>query len=100
MLALGLPAGFLERVERQDHGAGLTVWFASRLDQVHFKLCAAVDAGGPGKHVGDLLALSPTRDELLAAARWSRTHDPSEGYRKALVGALAYFDVKDADGLV
>lgn len=100
LLGLGLPAGFLERVQRQGHGTGLTAWLASRLDQIHFKLYAAVDAGGPGKHVADLLALAPTREELLAAARWSRTHDPSDGYRLSLIEALGYLDVKDADGLV
>lgn len=38
-----------------------------------------------------------TRDELVAAARWSRTHDPSEPHREILVEALAYLGVTDAD---
>src|SRR6266849_4239871 len=48
--------------------------FAGRLDQVHFKLYAMVDQGG-GRHEADLRALHPTRDELIAAARWTMTQD-------------------------
>ena len=50
---------------------------------------------GAGKHEADLRALDPTRDELLAAARWTRTHDPSDGFREQLVAALAYLGVDD-----
>jgi hypothetical protein len=58
------------------------------------KLYAMVDQGA-GKHEADLRALVPTSDELLAAARWSRTHDPSEGFRGQLLDALAYLGVED-----
>lgn len=92
LLDLGLPEGFYERAHRRTYGAGLEVLFASRLDQVHLKLYAAVDQGA-GKHLDDLQALEPTADELLAAARWSRTHDPSEGYRDVLVPVLAHFGI-------
>jgi hypothetical protein len=78
--------------ERRTYGYGLEVLFASRLDQVHFKLYATADQGA-GKHLADLRALEPTADELLAAARWSRTHDPSEGYRDVLVRVLAHFGI-------
>ncbi len=37
------------------------------------------------------------RDELIAAARWSRRHDPSDGFLSALREALAYFGIFDAD---
>lgn len=97
LLDLGLPSGFEGRVEWCRYGPALRVVFASRLDQIHFKLYAAVDAGGPGKHEADLRRLRPTRDELLAAARWTRTHDPSDGYRDMLVAALEHFGVDDAD---
>jgi len=56
---------------------------------------ATVDQG-PGKHESDLRALAPTPEELLAAARWTRTHDPSEGYRTVLEQVLAAFGVEDA----
>lgn len=97
LLDHGLPDGFIDRARRRDYGASLTVWLASREDQIHFKLYATVDAGGPGKHEQDLRALEPTREELIAAARWSRGHDPSEGYRDVLVRALSYLGVDDAD---
>lgn len=95
LLDLGLPRGFLERLERRAYGSHLTVCFASRLDQIHFKLYALVDQG-PGKHESDLRALHPSHDELIAAALWSRTHDPSEGYRGMLNAALAHLGVPDA----
>jgi hypothetical protein len=97
LMDFGLPDGFAERVKVREYGPALTVRFASRFDQIHFKLYAAVDASTPGKHAADLSELSPTRDELIAAARWSRTHDPSDGYRDMLERALEYFGVEDAD---
>ena len=95
LLDFGLPDGFLSRATRRDHGEALTAWHASRLDQIHFKLYATVDQG-PGKHEADLRALDPSADELLTAARWTRTHDPSEGYRMALGQVLAALGVDDA----
>lgn len=95
LLDFGLPADFLQRLERRDYGPALTVHFASRIDQIHFKLYAMVDQGA-GKHEADLRALAPTSDELLEAARWTRTHDSSEGFREELVAALAYLGVEDA----
>jgi hypothetical protein len=92
----GLPPGFLQRVTTWDFGAGLNVHFASRLDQIHLKLYALVDQG-IGKHEGDLHALAPSPEELIQAARWTRTHDPSPGFRKMLERALHYFGVDDAD---
>jgi hypothetical protein len=96
LLEFGLPDGFVDRLERRDYGPGLAVYFASRYDQIHFKLYAAVDQG-PGKHEADLRALAPTEAELIAAARWSRTQDPSEGYAQILRGALESFGVTDVD---
>ena len=89
LLDLGLPHGFLGRVETRKFGTGLTVHFASRLDQIHFKLYALVDQGA-GRHEQDLRALNPTTAELLQAARWTRTHDPSARFREMLAEALRY----------
>jgi hypothetical protein len=97
LLEFGLPDGFVDRLERRDYGPSLTVYFASRYDQIHFKLYAAVDEGGPGKHEADLRALAPTEAELIAAARWSRSHDPSPGYAEELRGALEFLGVSDVD---
>jgi hypothetical protein len=96
LVRFGLPDGFLDRVDRRSYGRFLTVLFASRFDQVHFKLYATVDQG-PGRHEADLRALDPTAEELIAAARWSRKHDPSEGYRSQLVQVLRVFGVENAD---
>lgn len=92
----GLPAGFVERLETRTYGRSLEVHFASRVDQIHFKLYAAVDMG-PGKHESDLRALQPSPEELLDAARWSQTLDPSEGFKRVLHECLAYFGVQGAD---
>jgi hypothetical protein len=96
LLRFGLPDGFVERLQRHPYGEYLVVHFASRFDQIHFKLYAAVDQG-PGKHSRDLEALAPTAEELLAAARWARTHDPSPGFEEVLRQVLTRFGVDDGD---
>ena len=96
LMDFGLPKGFLDRVQTQKFGDGLTVHFASRLDQIHFKLYALVDQGA-GKHEQDLRALTPTAQELIQAGRWTRTHDPSEGFREMLERVLRYLGVENAD---
>jgi hypothetical protein len=93
LLDLGLPDGFLQRTEHRSYGNSLEVLFASRLDQIHFKLYAAVDQGA-GRHFTDLQSLTPSEDELIQAARWSETHDPSDGYREILLQVLAHLGVK------
>lgn len=95
LLRWGLPDGFMTRVVTRRYGRALAVHFAGRVDQVHFKLFAMVDQGG-GRHEADLRALEPTPDELVAAARWSVTQDPSAGYRSVLIEALRYLGVDDA----
>ncbi|MGP0100219.1 MAG: DUF6036 family nucleotidyltransferase [Solirubrobacteraceae bacterium] len=94
LLELGLPEGFAERAQHHDFGPGLEILFASRVDHIHLKLYATVDQGA-GKHLADLQALAPSERELLDAARWSRTHDPSDGYRDELTRVLAHFGVDD-----
>ncbi len=98
LLRFGLPEGFHKRVEHRQYG-GLALQIAGRFDQICLKLYAAVDQGPASKHVADLRSLQPTREELLTAARWSRTHDPSEGYRELLVATLGSLgvEVRDAD---
>jgi hypothetical protein len=62
------------------------VSFIDRYDQIHFKLYAAADQGG--RHFSDLKRLSPTGEELLAAARWTFTQDVSEGFRQVVAEVL------------
>lgn len=98
LLRFGLPAGYLARTSTRRYGA-LTVHLAGRFDQVCFKLYAATDLGPRSKHAADLRALQPSRDELLDAARWARTHDPSAPFLDQLQQALTSFGVEDHDDL-
>jgi Nucleotidyltransferase of unknown function (DUF6036) len=94
LLKWGLPDGFMGRIVTRRYGEALTVHFAGRLDQIHFKLFAMVDQAG-GRHEADLRALHPNSGELIAAARWSMTQDPSPGYRMVLKEALNALGVED-----
>ncbi len=80
---LGLPDGFSDRLHWQSFGEKLMVAFIGRIDQIHFKLYAAVDLFG-SYHATDLQELEPTDEELLAAANWSQTHGPSAGYQESI----------------
>lgn len=93
-LKWGLPDGFMDRIVTRRYSEALTVHFAGRLDQIHFKLFAMVDQAG-GRHEADLRALHPDSGELIAAARWSMTQDPSPGYRMVLEEALDALGVED-----
>lgn len=82
LFRLGLPDGFKTRLIRNYRGEKLTVYLVSRLDQIYFKLYAAIDQFG-SYHASDLRQLLPSDEELLDAVRWAATHDPSEGFRQA-----------------
>lgn len=96
LVRFGLPEGFSDRLHRREIGPSLVVHLADRFDQIHLKLYAVVDLGA-GRHLDDLAALQPSPAELLAAARWARTHDPSPGFRESLVEVLAYLGVDGSD---
>ena len=83
LFRLGLPDGFKERLTKNYQGEKLMVYFVSRLDQIHFKLYAAIDQLG-SYHASDLKQLSSSDEELLQAVRWATTHDPSEGFQTAI----------------
>lgn len=91
---LGLPEGIMERVQTRKFGRNLTIHFLGRYDQIHFKLYASVDQGA-GKHFDDLLALKPTSEEIEKAARWSMTHDVSEGFKESLKILLNHMGFND-----
>lgn len=93
---LGLPAGALDRAVIRDW-RGLRLRIASRIDQIHFKLYAAVDQGPDSRHFADLRRLGPTPTELVNAARWARTHDPSAAFRSERSAALRNLGVTDVD---
>ncbi|HEY8742017.1 MAG TPA: hypothetical protein VIU62_02895 [Chloroflexota bacterium] len=99
LLDFGLPAGFQQRVQIRRYHA-LTLHLAGRFDQICFKLYATVDQSMNSKHADDLRLLQPIPDELLQAATWTRTHDPSVGFRTELLAVLRAFGVEEADGIV
>ncbi len=90
LFQMGLPAGITSRLIRKNIGKCITVFYITRIDQIYFKLYAAVDQFG-GYHASDLDELKPTEQELIDAARWSITHDPSEGYLKSMKMFLREF---------
>jgi hypothetical protein len=94
LFTAGLPVGFAGRADVHRFGC-LTVRVASRVDQIAFKVYAAADHWPlQGKHVQDLRALTPTKAELVAAARWCTQHDASAGFRDVqLAPLLTVFDV-------
>jgi hypothetical protein len=100
LVDFGLPPGLESRVTIKRHGA-LELHLPAAEDLVCFKLYALVDQTERSKHFADLHALAPTRDQLLRAARWTRTHDPSIGFLGELIRILSLFDVEvDSDDLV
>jgi hypothetical protein len=97
LLDLGLPPGFTERLSEVRFGS-LVVWFAGSYDLIYLKLYAAADHWpSRDRHLEDLRALQPTREQLLAAAQWARTHDPSPGFRSLLVAVLHEMGTDDVD---
>jgi hypothetical protein len=90
LFRLGLPDGIERRLIWKTYGEKLRVGFIHRFDQIHFKLYAAVDQQG-GYHADDLQMLIPTENELLEAARWAKTHDPSKGFLQGLKWFLGEF---------
>lgn len=96
LMQFGLPPGFEGRLENRSYRSSLKVHVAHRYDIIHFKLYAMADQGS-GRHEADLRALEPTRDDLLAAARWTVTHDPSPAFRSELAAVLKHLGITDAD---
>lgn len=95
LFRLGLPKGFEGRLHTREFSLALKVSFIDRIDQIHLKLYAAADQGG--RHFTDLKEIRPTAEELLAAARWTFTQDPSDGFRD---GIIAVFNALDYARLV
>ncbi len=96
LLRFGLPKGFEKRCELQRYST-LTLQLAGRLDQIAFKLYAAVDQGPTSKHFLDLQDLGASPEELLHGARWAITHDTSEPFRDQLSQALEALGVVNAE---
>lgn len=98
LIDFGLPPGLANRVTVRRY-AGLELHVPAREDLIFFKLYAAVDQGERSKHFVDLQGMAATTGELLAAGRWSRTHDPSPGFLVELRRVLAALGVEAPDDL-
>jgi hypothetical protein len=96
LFTCGLPEGMRERLTLRHYGPRLLIGYISRRDQIFLKLHAAVDRDG-GRHLQDLMDLSPTDNELREAARWTRTQDPSEGFLFNLSSLLKQIGYEDSD---
>lgn len=94
LLVRGLPTGFSERLVRRDYGSALRISFASRIDQIFFKLYAAADRREP-RDFADLRQLDPTAAQLRDGARWARTHNMPGPFDDALARALGDLGVED-----
>jgi hypothetical protein len=94
LLEHGLPEGFLARCEVRKF-AGLTIYIASRQDQIAFKLFASMDVNRT-RDVGDLRNLSPREEELIAAAPWVLAHQLKR-FRSDLIFRLGTLGVEDAE---
>lgn len=86
LFTMGLPNDFQKRAVKKRLGKKLTAHLAGRRDQIFFKLYASADRAG--YHVDDLKWLQPTEEELIAAAHWCQTHDPSAGFLQILTSML------------
>ena len=82
----GLPRGFEKRLVKKQYGKYLSIYYISRLDQIHFKLYASVDRNG--YHVDDLFQLRPTPPEIEDAVRWVLTQDVSIAFKTILTDFL------------
>jgi len=92
----GLPPKLESRVHWTDYG-GLQVGLVDRYDLIFFKLYAAVDDSGPESvHSQDLLALSPSDDELEIAAAWVREQDPTPVIADTLTRVIRHVRISRA----
>jgi len=94
LVELGLPEGFSKRLTKVQIGSSLSVYYISRIDQIHFKLYASAHRGG--YHVDDLMKLEPTEKEIAEAAKWTMTHDVSPAFRGIMIDLLRRLGFDDA----
>jgi hypothetical protein len=89
----GLPQGFEKRLVKKQYGNYLSIYYISRLDQIHFKLYASVDRND--YHVDDLFQLKPKQQEIEEAARWVLNQDVSIGFKTILIDFLRKHGYED-----
>lgn len=94
LLDAGLPTGFAERLTGRNYGSALRVSFASRIDQIFFKLYAAADRRYP-RDFADLRQLGAMPEELRDAARWARSLNMPGPFDDDIAQALGDLGVED-----
>jgi hypothetical protein len=92
LLKFGLPPGLSTRLRKRPYGDCLTVYFIGRLDQVHFKIYAAMDPKEGTRHLSDLLDLKPTEHEVKAAVSWLLGRKVSAQFKGTLQQVLERID--------
>jgi hypothetical protein len=101
MAVYGPPKGMMDRLNRREYGPCLTVYFVSRLDQVHFKVLvlAAADPKAQPHHLEDLVErIKPLEDEVRAAVNWLMNRETSSWFRgrvKYVVETLGYDSISN-----
>lgn len=99
VLNWGLPDGFMHRLEKREYGPCLTIYYASRLDQIHFKLLASLDPKEGERHFRDLTEFyAPTSAELKKAVDWLLGRNQSQAMKEGLkniITGLGYDDLAD-----
>jgi hypothetical protein len=85
----GLPPGFASRIEWRRYGS-LWVGLAGRWDLVALKLHAAADNDPKSRHVSDLIALRPSKQDLETAAAWVSTQDVGPAFQDILTTVVAH----------
>ena len=95
----GAPEGMTERWEERNYGPSLKAFFISRLDQVHFKLLAAMDPKARARHLEDLMyRIKPSEEEARAALQWLPNGETSSQFRervKLVVRGLGYENISN-----
>ncbi len=79
--AVGLPPGILSRATRRSCGPLLEVAIAARMDLIALKCLAALDPMIGRKHLGDLVDLNPTHEEMSFAKDWLLDRQTSREFR-------------------
>jgi len=97
ILVRELPTGALERSARHsvNFGPCLTIRFMDRIDLIALKMSAALDPIEGRRHVEDLVAIDPTREELKHGADWIAAWPSSPAFKQAFHRLLEGFDAAD-----
>lgn len=90
-LGYDLPEGFRERTATLAFD-GLVVQVAGRFDLICLKLYAAADHDRRSKHVADLIALAPGRDELVRAGEWVKRQDSGPEFHGFVDAVIAHVE--------